>query len=179
MERRTAPHLLAPLRASKRTPMASLACRAGAPFRRGRARALRRSIAASRCGFQAAAQTSGPRFLGRGLAGVTRGFSSPCPSPVEAPHAAVVMPPGRCPETSRVRGDEPRPRAPHHRPRDRTKADLMKIKGPLRGAARPGISRPVWRIDGRLSARSASPPPRVSQRHCRDAPRHGARWMRI
>ena len=61
----------------------------------------------------AAISVSEPRFLGRGLAGVTRGCGSPCPSPAKAPRRRVLVPAGRGPGASRERACEARPRAPH------------------------------------------------------------------
>jgi hypothetical protein len=50
-------------------------------------------------------QSPDPRFLGRGKCA--------SPSPAKAPRGAAVVPPERGPGASRVRGNEPRPQAPH------------------------------------------------------------------
>ena len=78
-------------------------------------------LAVSRLRLSPKTQAPGPRCLGRG--------SSPVPVQ-RAPRGGVLVPPGRESRASRVRGCEPRPRAPH----------LLHLKNASRSAPHEQVS---------------------------------------
>jgi hypothetical protein len=171
MERRVAPHLVARSAQASGRSLRHLNAERERPSGDGRTRALRRSIAAFFRRVLAAYRLQVRASWDEALAGVTRLR----PIPVQRTlRRAVLMPPGRVPE--------PPEREVTNLARGRRTtglvagalSELVKRSGnPLRGTRRPGGKPASLADNGPLSARSASPPPRVLRRHRRDAPRLG------